>query len=54
MEVKPAFDRLKEAMWRIQTRGRRPSSDMEEADERCTENRHNIDNFYYMLGMLDL
>ncbi|MBA9035802.1 hypothetical protein HNR29_006387 [Rhizobium leguminosarum] len=41
-------------MWRIQTLGRGRRNDMEEADERCTEDRHNIDNLYYMLGMLDI
>jgi hypothetical protein len=41
-------------MSKIQTLGRGPRNDMEEADERCAENRHNIDNFYYILGVLEL
>ncbi|MBB3747529.1 hypothetical protein FHT80_001088 [Rhizobium sp. BK226] len=41
-------------MWRIQTLRPRLRNEMEDADERYAENRHNIDNFYYLLGMLDL
>lgn len=41
-------------MSRIQRRGGALAMMWRKSSERCTENRHNMDNFYHMLGMLDL